>query len=119
MEKALVGYGVERREALRIKLTFEEILLEYQKNLGEETAFQVRCSNRFSAIQVEITVPGARFEPMDKAEDDTTVMRELLTGLALHLPGATGRARTALCFSPRKIPCPARSKWWARLSLLS
>ena len=29
VEKALVSYGVERREALRIKLTFEEVLLEY------------------------------------------------------------------------------------------
>ena len=30
VEKMLASYGVERREALRIKLTFEEVLLEYQ-----------------------------------------------------------------------------------------
>ena len=34
VEKALAAYGVERREALRIKLTFEEILLEYQERFG-------------------------------------------------------------------------------------
>ena len=33
VEKALVTYGVERREALRIRLTFEEVLLEYQEKL--------------------------------------------------------------------------------------
>ena len=33
VEKALLLYGVERREALRIKLTFEEVLLEYQEKI--------------------------------------------------------------------------------------
>lgn len=30
VEKMPTSYGVERREALRIKLAFEEVLLEYQ-----------------------------------------------------------------------------------------
>ena len=83
VEKALVVYGVERREALRIKLTFEEVLLEYQEHLGKEASFWVRCSSRFSAIRVEVTVPGNSFDPMDKAEEDAAVMRELLAGLGL------------------------------------
>ena len=32
----LTSVGVEKREALRIKLTLEEILLEYQAKFGEE-----------------------------------------------------------------------------------
>ena len=83
VEKALVTYGVERREALRIRLTFEEVLLEYQEKLGEEASFWVRCNSRFSTIRVEVTVPGESFDPMDKAEEDATVMRELLSGLGL------------------------------------
>lgn len=83
VEKALVAYGVERREALRIKLTFEEVLLEYQNKFGVDALFWVRCSSRFSAIRVEITVPGGSFDPMDKAEEDASVMRELLAGLGL------------------------------------
>ena len=55
VENALVAYGVERREALRIRLTFEEILLEYQENLGAEAEFRVRCISRFSAIRVEVS----------------------------------------------------------------
>ena len=62
MEKDLVSYGVERREAIRIKLTFEEILLEYQEHLGEEASFRVRCNSRFSAIWVEVTVLGESFD---------------------------------------------------------
>ena len=83
VEKALVAYGVERREALRIKLTFEEILLEYQENLGEDASFLVQCSSRFSAIRVAVTVPGAPLDPMDKTEENASVMRELLAGLGL------------------------------------
>ena len=85
VEKAMISYGVERREALRIKLTFEEVLLEYQGKLGEEASFLVRCSSRFSAIRVEITVPGESFDPMEKAEEDANVMRELLAGQRMHL----------------------------------
>lgn len=83
VEKSLIAYGVERREALRIKLAFEEVLLEYQESLGEEASFWVRCSSRFSAIRVEVTVPGEPFDPMARAEEDATVMQELLAGLGL------------------------------------
>ena len=38
--------GVERREALRTKLTFEEVLLEYQSKFGEEATFKVRLPRR-------------------------------------------------------------------------
>ena len=50
----MVTYGVERREALRIRLTFEEVLLEYQEKLGEEASFWVRCNSRFSTISVPL-----------------------------------------------------------------
>ena len=83
VEKALLTYGVERREALRLKLTLEEVLLEYQNAFGEDAPFQVRCISRFSAIRVEVTVPGESFDPMDKTEEDASVMRELLAGLGL------------------------------------
>lgn len=40
--KSLKAYGVEQREALRIKLMFEEILLEYQEKFGEKVNVCVR-----------------------------------------------------------------------------
>ena len=48
--KFLAKVGVERREALRTKLTFEEVLLEYQAKLGEEAAFKVKLVKRLSSI---------------------------------------------------------------------
>ena len=46
--KFLASADVELREALRIKLTLEEVLLKYQSKFGEEAAFRVRCVKRFS-----------------------------------------------------------------------
>ena len=43
--KFLSTAGVERREALRTKLTFEEALLEYQARFGEEAIFKVKLEN--------------------------------------------------------------------------
>lgn len=104
VEKALVAYGVERREALRIKLTFEEILLEYQERFGEEASFRVRCSSRFSAIRVEVTVPGESFNPMDKSEEDTTVMWELLAGLGLAPAWSYRNGKNTIVLISKKKP---------------
>ena len=70
--KFLASAGVERREALRIKLTFEEVLLEYQSKFGEEAVFKVRLVKRFSSIKVEIIVPGESYDALgsDREEDD-------------------------------------------------
>ena len=43
----LTSVGVEKREALRIKLSLEEILLDYQAKFGEEATFKVRCIKHF------------------------------------------------------------------------
>ena len=104
VEKALVAYGVEHREALRIKLTFEEILLEYQERFGEEASFRLRCSSRFSAIRVEVTVPGESFNPMDKSEEDTTVMWELLAGLGLAPAWSYRNGKNTIVLISKKKP---------------
>ena len=56
--KFLASAGVDRREALRLKLTFEEVLLEYQSKFGEDATYKLKCIKRFSAIRVEMTVQG-------------------------------------------------------------
>ena len=104
VEKAMISYGVERREALRIKLTLEEVLLEYQGKLGEAASFLVRCSRRFSAIRVEITVPGESFDPMDKAEEDANVLRELLAGLGLAPAWSYKNGKNTIVLLSKKKP---------------
>lgn len=104
VEKALVAYGVERREALRIKLTFEEILLEYQNKFGEDAQFFVRCVRRFSAIRIEVTVPGAAFDPLDKAAEDVSVMQELLAGLGLAPTWGYKKGKNSIVLLAKKKP---------------
>jgi hypothetical protein len=43
VEKFLASAGVEHREALSIKLSFEEVLLNYKEKFSEEKKFFVRC----------------------------------------------------------------------------
>ena len=65
----LTSVGVEKREALRIKLTLEEILLDYQAKFGEEATFKVRCIKHFFAIKVELIVAGLVYNPLEKEEE--------------------------------------------------
>lgn len=117
VEKALVAYGVERREALRIKLTFEEVLLEYQKKFGEEASFWVRLSSRFSVIRVEITVPGESFDPMDKAEEDEILMRELMAGLGLSPAWSYKNGKNKIVLFSKKKPLSGTAKMVGAIAL--
>ena len=117
VEKALVVYGVDRREALRIKLTFEEVLLKYQDCLGQEAEFIVRCSSRFSAIRVEVTVPGVSFDPMEKAEEDETLMRELLAGLGLAPTWSYKHGKNNIVLLAKKKPLSGTVKMVGAMGL--
>ena len=68
--KFLAKTGVDRREALRVKLTLEEVLLEYQAKFGEETAFKLKCTKRLSAIRVEAEVAGENFNPLENESEN-------------------------------------------------
>ena len=56
---------VDRREALRIKLTLEEVLLKYQSRFGEKAAFRLRCVKRLPSIKVELTIAGDYYDPFN------------------------------------------------------
>ena len=69
----LTSVGVEKREALRIKLTLEEILLDYQAKFGKEATFNVRCVKRFLTIKVELIVAGRVYNPLEKDEEENAI----------------------------------------------
>ena len=79
----LAKVGVERREALRTKLTFEEVLLEYQAKFGEEAIFKLRLLKRLSSIKVEIIVEGESYNALVKNSDEGDVIQGLLAGVGL------------------------------------
>ena len=116
-EKALAAYGVERREALRLKLTFEEVLLQYQEKFGEDASFRVRCSNRCSTIRVEIIVTGEAFDPMAKSEQDADVLRGLLAGLGLAPVWSYKNGKNHVVFLSKKKPLSGTVKMIGALTL--
>ena len=79
----LAQCGMERREALRLRLTLEEVLLEYQEKFGEEASFKIRSVNRFASVRIEVIVAGEAFEPFGKGDDEDAVIHGLLAGIGL------------------------------------
>ena len=67
----LTTVGVEKREALRVKLTVEEVLLEYQAKFGEEATYKLKYTKRLSAIRVEIEVAGESFNPLENENENS------------------------------------------------
>ena len=100
----LAKSGVERREALRIKLTFEEVLLEYQAKFGEETTYKLKCTRRLSAIKVEIEVAGEGFNPLEKGSDDGGLINGLLAGIGLAPTYSYKNGKNYIVFTPKKKP---------------
>ena len=102
--KFLASAGVDRREALRLKLTFEEVLLEYQAKFGEDATYKLKCIKRFSAIRVEITVQGEGFNPLEKEDADSAVINGLLSGLGLAPAYSYRNGKNYIVFTPKKKP---------------
>ena len=102
--KFLAKSGVERREALRIKLTLEEVLLEYQAKFGEETTYKLKCTRRLSAIKVEIEVTGEGFNPLEKEDADSAVINGLLAGIGLAPTYSYRNGKNYIIFTPKKKP---------------
>ena len=102
--KFLASEGVDRREALRLKLTFEEVLLEYQSKFGEDATYKLKCTRRLSAIRVEIEVPGEGFNPLEKEDADSAVINGLLAGIGLAPTYSYRNGKNYIVFTPKKKP---------------
>ena len=113
----LAKAGVERREALRIKLTLEEVLLEYQEKLGEDAGFRVRLVKRLSSIRVEIVAPGEPYDPLDKPGEEDDVIRGLLAGIGLAPTWNYKNGKNYIVFIPKKKPLSGTVKMVAAIGL--
>ena len=101
---------VDRREALRIKLTLEEVLLKYQSRFGEEAAFRLRCVKRLPSIKVELTIAGDSYDPFNPESEEDEVIRHLLAGVGLAPAWSYRSGRNHVVFSPKKKPLSATVK---------
>lgn len=113
----LAKAGVERREALRTKLTFEEVLLEYQDALGEDAVFGVKLVKRLSAIKVEIVVGGASHDPFVKNGEAGDVIQGLLAGIGLSPTWSYKNGKNYVVFIPKKKPLSATVKMLVAIAL--
>lgn len=95
---------VEQREALRIKLAFEEMLLEYQSEFGEEKSFGLRLFRQFSALRIEIVTEGKSFNPLDKGESEQVLINSLLAEMGMAPVWSYKNGRNHMVFIPKKKP---------------
>lgn len=102
--KFLAKVGVDRREALRTKLTLEEELLEYQAKFGEEASFKVRFVKRLSTIRVEIIVDGESYNSLDASTDEGDVIQGLLAGICLAPTWHYRNGKNYIVFILKKKP---------------
>ena len=109
--------GVERREALRTKLTLEEVLLEYQSKLGEEATFKVRLLKRLSSIKVEIIVEGESYNALVKNSDEGDVIQGLLAGIGLAPTWNYKNGKNYIVFIPKKKPLSGTVKMVGAIGL--
>lgn len=102
--KFLASSGVDRREVLRIKLAFEEVLLEYQAKFGEEAAFKVRLVKRLAMVRIELVVKGEAYDPFDKPGEEDDVIRGLLARIGLAPTYSYKNGKNYIVFIPKKKP---------------
>lgn len=115
--KFLSAAEVERREALRIRLTLEEALLQYQEKLGEDASFGLRLVKRLSSIRVELIVPGEAYDALENNREEDEVIRGLLTGVGLAPAWSYKNGKNHIVFIPKKKPLSSTAKMVAAILL--
>ena len=106
----LASAGVERREALRVKLTLEEALLQYQEKFGTDAGFSLRLVKRLSSIRVELIVPGESYDALESDREEADVIRGLLAGIGLAPSWSYKNGRNHIIFTPKKKPLSGTAK---------
>ena len=112
----LTSVGVEKREALRIKLTLEEILLDYQVKFGKEATFKVRCVKRLLTIKVELIVAGRVYNPLEKDEEENAI-NGILAGIGLAPSYGYRNGKNHIIFIPKKKPLSSTVKMGVAIGL--
>ena len=109
--------GVDSREVLRIKLTFEEVLLKYQEKFGEDAVFKVKLAKSHSSSRVEIIVAGEPYDALGRENEEDDVMRALLAGIGLAPSWSYRREKNHVIFIPKKKPLSGTTKMVAAIIL--
>ncbi len=72
LQQVLTDQGLDRREALRIRLTIEELMLRVMEfNRGEPVPAVLTVGRRFGTRTLFLTYGGASFDPTQTGEEET------------------------------------------------
>ena len=66
----LLAVGLERKEALRIRLSAEEILLSWQNHFGKTAKTQLSCYSRLGQQLIGLKLDGEPYDPVNKEDED-------------------------------------------------
>ncbi len=75
-------HGMQRREALRLRLSIEEMLLRLRDTLGESAACALTVRKRLSSSYIELHAAGDRLD-LTHGDDDESARDDLLSMLGL------------------------------------
>ena len=66
----LTAAGVKRKDAIRVRLTMEELLSRVSENAGGKLSAELSMSKRFGACRLRIRYGGERFDPGSRQENE-------------------------------------------------
>ena len=100
-----------REDAIRIRLSLEEVLLSYQKAFGEEAGFRLETGGSFGRSMIRLTIPGSSLDPFEESAsgtDEDSLMQSALIRMG-KLPRWRYRrsANEIVCTFTKKKP----SEW--------
>lgn len=70
--------GTDREDALRIRLTAEEILLSFQQEFGDKALLELYLEKRMGTPRVVFRIPGASFDPFGNLSEEDYLMHNLM-----------------------------------------
>lgn len=86
LDELLRGYQVEQQNILRIRLSFEEALLQLRDRFGETQTVCLLVQNRFGRITLNLEAEGETFNPLSREEGEMADWSSsMLTAVGLSL----------------------------------
>ena len=76
-----VNSGIDRKDALRIRLAAEELLLSFQEKLGADVPLEVYLEKRMGTPRVVFRIPGASFDPFGHLTEDDRLLHNLMESM--------------------------------------
>lgn len=94
----------DRRDAIRLRILLEEMLMKWMKRFDEGTTVSLVCGSRFTRRFIRISVNGPEYNPMLRTEDQEDgdyVLNNLLAQSGLGFAYSYVNGRNTLTLNPQ------------------